>query len=53
MALGDGVKEGLFVKAVLSFIVPSLSEKSIKVLVDNEGAINLAAKPLASHGQST
>ena len=53
VALGDGVKEGLFVKAVLSFIVPSLSEKSIKVLVDNEGAINLAAKPLASHGQST
>ena len=35
-------------KAVLSFIVPSLSEKSIKVLVDNEGAINLAANPLSS-----
>ena len=48
MAIGDGVKEGLFVKVVLSFIVPSLSEKSIKVLVDNEGAINLAANPLCS-----
>ena len=48
VALGDGVKEGLFVKAVSSFIVPSLSEKSIKVLVDNEGAINLAANPLSS-----
>ena len=35
-------------KAVLSFIVPSLSEKSIKVLVDNEGATNLAANPLSS-----
>ena len=35
-------------KAVPSFIVPSLSEKSIKVLVDNEGAINLAANPLSS-----
>ena len=35
-------------KAVLSFIVPSLSEKSIKVLVDSEGAINLAANPLSS-----
>ena len=35
-------------KAVLSYIVPSLSEKSIKVLVDNEGAINLAANPLSS-----
>ena len=48
MALGDGVNEGPFVKAVLSFIVPSLSEKSIKVLVDNEGATNLAANPLSS-----
>ena len=47
-ALGDGVKEGLFVKAVLSFILPSLSVKSIKVLVDNEGAIKLAANPLSS-----
>ena len=47
VALGDGVKEGMFVKAVLSFIVPSLSEK-IKVLVDNEGATNLAANPLSS-----
>ena len=37
----------MFVKAVLSFIVPSLSEK-IKVLVDNEGATNLAANPLSS-----
>ena len=35
-------------KAVLSFIVPSLSDKSIKVLVGNEGAIKLAAKPLSS-----
>ena len=48
VALGDGFKEGLFVKAVLSLIVSSLSEKSIKVLVDNEGAINLAANPLSS-----
>ena len=47
-ALGDVVKEGLFVKAVLSFILPSLSVKSIKVLVDNEGAIKLAANPLSS-----
>ena len=45
VALRDGVKEGLFVKAVLSFIVPSLSEKSVKVLVDNERAIKLVANP--------
>ena len=53
MALGDGVKGGLLVKAVLSFIVPSLSKKSIKVLVDDEGAIKLAANPLAPQGRST
>ena len=35
-------------KAVLSLIVPSLSEKTIKVLVDNKRAINLAANPLSS-----
>ena len=35
-------------KAVLSFVVPSLSDKSIKVLVDNEGAVNLAANPRSS-----
>ena len=48
VALGDGVKDGLFLKAVSSFFVPSLSEKSIKVLVYNEGAIKLAAIPLSS-----
>ena len=49
MSLGDEVKKPLFVKAVLSFIVPSLSDKSIQVLVDNERVINLAAKPFAPH----
>ena len=48
VALRDGVKEGLFVKAVLPFIVPSLSEKSIKVLVENEAAIKIAANLLSS-----
>ena len=48
VALEDGFKEGLLVKAVLSFIVPSLLEKSIKVLVDKEGAIKLAANPRSS-----
>ena len=48
VALGDGVKEGLFVKVVFSFIVLPVSEKSIKLLVGNEGAIKLAANPLSS-----
>ena len=48
VALGDGVKEALFVKGVLSFIIPSISENSIKVFVDNDGAISLANNPLSS-----
>lgn len=48
VALGDGVKEALFAKAVVSFIVPSLSKEPIKVFVDNDGAINLASNPLSS-----
>ena len=48
VALGDGAKEALFVKGVLSFIIPSISENCIKVFVDNDGAISLAEKPLSS-----
>ena len=48
VALGDGVKEALFVKGVLSFIIPSISENCIKVFVDNDGAISLANNPLSS-----
>ena len=45
VALGDGVKEALLVKGVLSFIIPSISENCIKVFVDNGGAISLANNP--------
>ena len=48
VALGDGVKEVLFAKAVASFLVPGLTEKIILAIVDNEGAINLASNPLSS-----
>ena len=48
VAPGDGVKEALFVKGVISFIIPSISENSIKVSVDNDGAISLANNPLSS-----
>ena len=37
IATEDGVKEALFVPAVLSFIAPETSEASIKVLEDNRG----------------
>ena len=48
VALGDGVKEALFVKGVLSFIIPSISENCIKVFVDNDGTISLANNPRSS-----
>ena len=48
VALGDGISEALFVKGVLSFIIPSISENCIKVFVDNDGAISLANNPLRS-----
>ena len=38
IAAGDGAKETLFVRAVLSFIAPETSGASIKVLEDNQGA---------------
>ena len=47
VALGDGVKEALFVKGVLSFIIPSISENCIKVFVGNDGTISLANNPLS------
>ena len=53
MALGDGVKEALFAKAVASFLVPGLAEKIILAIVDNEGAINLASNPLINSSART
>ena len=48
IAAGDGVKEALFVRAVLSFIAPETSGASIKVLEDNQGAKALVENPLSS-----
>jgi len=48
ISTGDGVKEGLFAKGVLCFLVPQLSEKCFDVCVDNAGAISLANNPLSS-----
>ena len=47
-AAGDGVKEALFVRAVLSFIAPETSGASIKALEDNQGAKVLIEIPLSS-----
>lgn len=48
VAMGDGVKEALFVRNVLSFVLVRLKAPVIKVLEDNEGAIALAQNPLGS-----
>ena len=48
IAAGDGVKEALFVRAVLSFIGPETSGVSVKVLEDNQGAKALIENPLSS-----
>ena len=48
LAAGDGVKEALFVRAVLPFIAPETSGGSIKVLEDNQGAKAVIVEPLSS-----
>ena len=48
IAAGEGVKEALFVRAVLSFIAPETSGASIKVLEDNQGTRALIENPLSS-----
>ena len=48
IAAGEGVKEALFVRAVLLFIAPETSGASIKVLEDNQGAKALIENPLSS-----
>ncbi|CAB1120751.1 unnamed protein product [Ectocarpus sp. CCAP 1310/34] len=48
IAAGEGVKEALLVRAVLSFAAPETSGSSIQVLEDNQGAIALVQNPLSS-----
>ena len=45
IAAEDGVKEAMFVRAVLSFIAPEMSGARIKVLEDNKGAKALIENP--------
>ena len=48
ISAGEGVKDALFVKAILCFLVPELYEQCFNVHVDNAGAIALANNPLSS-----
>ena len=46
IAAGNGVKDSLFVRAVLSFIAPETSGSSIKVPEDNQEAKALIEAPV-------
>ena len=48
VAMADSVKDALFVRNLLSFLVPGRTHKCITVREDNEGAISLANNPLSS-----
>ncbi|CAB1110657.1 unnamed protein product [Ectocarpus sp. CCAP 1310/34] len=48
LAMGDGVKEALFVDGMLQLLRLSEKSRENKVLEDNEGAIALADNPLSS-----
>ena len=46
VALAEGVKEGMFVRSVMSFMQPNVYE--ITLMEDNEGAKAMAENPLSS-----
>ena len=48
IAAGYGVKEALFVRAVLSFIAPETCGASVKIPEDNQGTKVLIENPLSS-----
>ncbi|CAB1102942.1 unnamed protein product [Ectocarpus sp. CCAP 1310/34] len=48
IAAGEGVKEALFVRGVLSFIAPETSGATIRICEDNEGALALVQNPFSS-----
>eukprot|EP00752_Nemacystus_decipiens_P011252 g10000.t1 len=48
LAAGEGVKEALFMRGVLSFMAPETNGAKIRVLEDNEGALALVQNPFSS-----
>ena len=48
VALGDVVKEALFLRQVWRFFLPDASMPLIPVFEDNEGAISLASNPITN-----
>ena len=48
VAMGDGVKEALFIRGIIEFLSPGKELGSIRVFEDSEGAIALAENPKSS-----
>ena len=48
VVMADGVKEALYVRGILAFLMPSLGSMSIGEYEDNTGVIDLAKNPLSS-----
>ena len=46
--MADGVKEALYVRGILEFLMPSLGSTSTGVYEDNKRAIALVENPLGS-----
>ena len=47
VAMADGIKEALYVRGILAFLMPSLGLTSISVCEDNKGAIDSTNNPLS------
>ena len=48
VAMGDSVKEALFIRSVWSFMLPDRAKPCLRIYEDNAGAIQLAENPLSS-----
>ena len=48
VAMADGVKEALYVRRYLVFLIPSMGSPNIGVFEDNKGVIDLAKTPVSS-----
>ena len=46
--MGECVKEALFIRGVLEFLIPYTAFRPVKIYEDNQGAIHLADNPMRS-----
>ena len=53
VAMAQGAKTALFIKAVLDFLQPEPANETIDLFEDNQGAIAIAGNPISGGGRST